>query len=71
MERTSIQSSNLASVGYDEITSTLEVEFTNGNIYQYFDVPIHIYKGLMNATSKGRYLNQDIKKAGYSCTKVG
>lgn len=70
MERIPIQSSNLASVGYDETTSVLEVEFINGNIYQYFDVPIHIYKGLMNATSKGRYLNENIKKAGYFCARI-
>ena len=70
MERITVQSSNLASVGYNERNSTLEVEFTNGNVYQYFDVPTHVYEGLMAATSKGRYLNENIKKAGYSCTRI-
>jgi hypothetical protein len=70
MERIPIQSSNLASVGYDKTTNTLEVEFTNGNVYQYSGVPIDVYEGLMASNSKGRYLNENIKKAGYSCTRV-
>lgn len=71
MERVPVQSSNLASVGYDPKTSTLEIEFLNGNIYQYFGVPSEIHQGLMNAGSKGSYLDQNIKKAGYSYNKVG
>ena len=70
MERVSVHSSNLSSVGYDETTTTLEVEFTNGNVYQYSGVPIDVYKGLMASNSKGRYLNENIKKAGYSCNRV-
>lgn len=70
MKRIPVQSNNLASVGYDKTTSTLEVEFTNGNVYQYLDVPIHAYEGLMVAASKGRYLNETIKKAGYSCRRI-
>lgn len=71
MERVPVQSSNLASVGYDPKTSTLEIEFLNGNIYQYFSVPSEIHQGLLNAGSKGSYLDQNIKKAGYSYKKVG
>lgn len=71
MERVPVQSSSLASVGYDSQSSTLEVEFLNGSIYQYFGVPPHIHEGLMNAGSKGSYLDQNIKKAGYSYTRIG
>ncbi|NVL91182.1 MAG: KTSC domain-containing protein [Desulfobacterales bacterium] len=71
MERVPVQSSSLASVGYDSSTSTLEIEFLNGSIYQYFGIPAYIHEGLMNAASKGTYLDQNIKKAGYSYTKVG
>jgi hypothetical protein len=70
MERISVQSSNLASVGYNKTTNTLEVEFTNGNIYQYSSVPIDAYEGLMVSDSKGHYLNENIKKAGYICNRV-
>jgi len=61
MERQSVQSSNIASIGYDEESSTLEIEFLNGGIYQYFDVPINVYQELMSAGSHGQYLAQQIK----------
>ena len=61
MERQSVSSSNLRSIGYDHSSSTLEVEFNNGSIYQYFDVPQHIYSEIMSAGSHGQYLAQNIK----------
>ncbi|MDP4280182.1 MAG: KTSC domain-containing protein [Dehalococcoides mccartyi] len=70
MERIPVDSSNLASIGYDVASFTLEVEFINGTIYQYSGVPENEYNGLMSASSKGSYLNQQIKKAGYPYTRV-
>jgi hypothetical protein len=61
MERFSVTSSNVASIGYDPVTATLEVEFNNGGIYQYFDVPETIFIEFINADSKGKYLNSMIK----------
>jgi hypothetical protein len=61
MERQSVTSSNIASIGYDENSSTLEIEFLNNSIYQYFDVPQHIYQELMKADSQGQFLAQNIK----------
>ena len=61
MQRTSVSSSNIASVGYDNQSSTLEIEFLNGSIYQYFDVPESVYNELMQAASLGSYLNSYIK----------
>ena len=43
MKRTKVSSSNLGSIGYDNTTSILEIEFLHGGIYQYSDVPEHIY----------------------------
>lgn len=71
MQRTPVQSSNLASVGYDPPSATLEVEFHSSGIYQYFGVPSEIYEGLMSAGSKGTYFDQRIKKGGYPYSKVG
>lgn len=71
MERQSVSSSDVLSVGYEEENQILEVEFVKGGIYQYHGVSIDIYEGLMNAGSKGTYLHQNIKKSGYSYTKVG
>lgn len=61
MERTPVDSSNVASIGYDAETQTLEVEFQNGSVYQYFDVPEHVFDGFMQAPSKGQYLHQNIR----------
>ena len=61
MKRISVSSSNIASIGYDSNSQILEVEFNNGSIYQYFNVPDSVYQGLMNASSHGIYLNQYVK----------
>lgn len=61
MNRQSVTSSNIASIGYDADSQTLEIEFLNGGVYQYFDVPQHVYKEIMSANSHGQYLAQNIK----------
>ncbi len=70
MERYSVASSNISSIGYDAGTETLEVEFLSGSIYQYYNVPQNIYDQLMQAGSKGRFLNTYIKNA-YPYSRVG
>lgn len=62
MERTPVDSSNLVSVGYDEDSLTLEVEFNSG-IYCYYDVPSYIFEELMASDSKGTYLHQKVKNS--------
>ena len=61
MQRTPVSSSNVASIGYDVTSQTLEVEFNNGPVYQYFDVPQAVYEAFMQASSKGGFLAQHIK----------
>lgn len=61
MDRLQVVSSNVRSVGYDIASHTLEVEYDGGGIYQYFGVPEVEFNRLMSATSKGRYLNDQIK----------
>lgn len=69
MERQSVESSNLASVGYDESTRTLEIEFKYGAIYQYREVDKEVYDELMLANSKGSYFNSSIRGA-YSYIQI-
>lgn len=69
MEMTNVDSSNVEAVGYDEDSSTLQVEFKNGGVYQYFDVPEVVFIGLRDADSVGRYLNANIKGT-YRYSKV-
>ncbi len=63
MVRQPVESSNLKSVGYDPGTKTLEIEFQNGGVYQYHEVPQTVYRELMNADSHGRYFISAIKGA--------
>ena len=65
IERSPVRSSALRSVGYDEDGQTLEIEFTNGAVYRYSDVPPEVYRGLMAAESHGRYFHQHVRDAGY------
>lgn len=71
MKRQSVSSSNLASVGYDAENEILEIEFNHGGVYQYYDVPESVYRGLMSASSHGQYFDRNIKKAGYRYHQVG
>jgi hypothetical protein len=59
MERTLVESSTVRSVGYAD--GTLEIEFVNGSVYQYFDVPEPIYQALLNADTHGGFFNQQIR----------
>lgn len=68
MERISVDSSNLVSVGYDENSCTLEVEFNN-DIYRYFDVPSDVYCDLMGSDSKGSYFHRNIRNS-YDFEKI-
>lgn len=61
MNRESVTSSNIASIGYDPDSLTLEIEFKNGSIYQYFDVPQNVFDAFRTADSKGSFLASQIK----------
>ena len=70
MNRQFVRSSNLRSVGYDSVHCILEVEFTNGGLYQYHAVPEYHYNALMRASSHGAYFDTHIKRGPYSFTKL-
>ena len=61
MEHRYIQSSNLLGVRYQPYTGVLEVEFHNGHVYQYFEVPAQAYAALMDSPSHGRFFNHFIR----------
>lgn len=61
MERISIDSSVIASLTYDETSSTLEVEFRSGRIYRYFKVPFEAYLSLVRAESVGGHFNATVR----------
>jgi len=71
MTRTPVKSSNLVSIGYDEESKTLEVEFKRNRIYQYWPITRSGYERLMNSESKGSFFNKYIKnQPGINVTEV-
>ena len=60
----------MRSVGYDQEQRVLEIEFTGGEVYRYFDVPPEVHRGLMAAESHGRYFHQYIRDKSYRYQKI-
>jgi hypothetical protein len=51
VERSKVSSSKIRSVGYDERARTLEVEHSDGSVYQYTGVSQEVHRRLMAAPS--------------------
>jgi hypothetical protein len=54
-------SSLIKSMGYDEDSFKLEIEFQNGKVYSYQDVPVQIYHSLAMADSVGKAFTRLVK----------
>lgn len=61
MQRHPVISSNITEVGYSDEHQILELLFSSGMTYQYFDVPRRVFEELLQADSIGRYVNANIK----------
>ena len=59
--RVSVESSVIASVGYDAEARALDIEFRSGTARRYLDVPPEIHRALLDAESKGRFYNANIR----------
>jgi len=63
MDRDTVDSSMIASIGYDQTSGTVEVEFRpNGQVWQYYDVPEITYNEVRSGGSLGKAFNALIKK---------
>ena len=60
--RQPVQSSAIAKVGYSKRRHILEIEFVNGAVYRYFDIPLSVHRDLMSAESKARFYDSNIRK---------
>lgn len=59
---TPVQSSSVATVGYDPRARALYLRFRQSDrIYRYRGVAADVYQELMQAESKGRFVNTRIK----------
>ncbi|MFQ5610759.1 MAG: KTSC domain-containing protein [Anaerolineae bacterium] len=53
-------SSMISAFGYDETEKILEVAFHRTGVYRYCDVPRHVFEGLRDASSQGKYMRNMI-----------
>ena len=60
-KRQPLDSTVLASAGYDAKARVLEIEFHSGAIYRYLEVPVEIFRRLLAAESKGRFFGAAIR----------
>jgi len=64
-----VDSSNIEAVQYNTDNQELYVQFLSGGTYCYHDVPEEIFNELLEASSKGSFLNRVIKGT-YEYSKV-
>lgn len=69
MQRKRVNSSRLRSVGYDEKNQTLEVEMSNGQVFQYSKVYPEVYRRFMAAPNPTTFFDDQIAEE-YTARRV-
>jgi hypothetical protein len=64
-----VDSSNLNRVRYEEDRRRLEIEFNDGSVYEFYEVPPAEFDGLLAADSHGSYFYKHIRE-NYSYNRV-
>jgi hypothetical protein len=62
MERKKVNSSNIRTVGYDASSLTLEVELSDGTIWEYSRVPSEVYRRFLAAPTMISYYRDNIEE---------
>lgn len=60
-EKNFIDSTNVRRIKYHPVGKILEVQFLNGKIYHYYEVPENIWQAAFVAPSIGRFIQERIK----------
>lgn len=55
------ESSNIQEFRYDKTTDTLQVDFVNGDTYEYLNVPVDVHRRFQSSLSKGEFFSRWIK----------
>jgi KTSC domain len=61
MRITTVVSTTLATVAYEDSRELLRLEFRSGAVYLYAGVPAAMHEALLDAPSKGSYFNRFIR----------
>ena len=54
-------STNISAFRYDKSTDTLQVDFVDGDTYEYYNVPPSVNRAFQAAASKGEFFARNIK----------
>lgn len=65
-----LSSANIANIGYDPENQILVVEFQNGGVYQYLNVPREVYDNFLLSSSHGKYFQDNIKGQAFAFSKI-
>ena len=63
MERKKVSSGTIRSIGFDERSRVLEVEFSDGKVVQYSGVSAEVHRRLVNAPSIVSYFRDNIEES--------
>jgi len=70
LARQGVNSSAIASAGYNDFNELLDIAFTgSGSEYRYEHVPVSVYQSMLSASSVGTYFNANVRN-NYSTRKV-
>ena len=61
LERQPVKSRILRSVGYNDSTKILEIEFHTGLVYQYSGVPPKVYADFMHSDEIGKFFSEKVR----------
>lgn len=61
LKMVAVQSSNVDAVGYEAASSSMHIKFKNGATYKYADVPQGVYTALLESSSVGSFLSDNVK----------
>lgn len=70
MDRRDVESTMIGSIGYDFSSSTLEIGFKSGVVWQYYDFPESTWYEFEGAESKGKFFLAQIR-GQYTEVRVG
>lgn len=69
MDRIPVTSVDITQIGYQEDSETLEIQFSRGEVCQFFNVPSRVYDELMKSPSKEDYYHQRIGER-FPCSRI-
>lgn len=65
-----VDSTNIDQIGYDEDQREAHVLFKNGRHYVYSEVTSEVWERFKEASSKGKFINEEFKSKGYAYRQV-